>query len=289
MLKVISGVHFETKYKEVLEVILRDGQKRHVRGFNTIELSPFCLHISKPLNNIITSPLRKINKAFSIAEWLWMMSGRNDVKMLEFYNPKIKDYSSNGKVFNGAYGPRIKDQLKYVLDCFKKDINTRQAVIQIWNENPKQDKDIPCTLSFQFIHQDGKLNMITIMRSNDAWLGLPYDFYNFTMIQNYLSFLLNIEVGDYSHFVGSEHIYEQHYEKARELSDLPTFTSEIKFTESIKHDELTLLLSAEESLRNGQDVELIIGILHEPWKSMAIEIETFCKNKSNKIVQTMKT
>lgn len=280
MLKVISGVNFESQYKEVLTKILEYGSKRHVRGFNTLEVSPCLLHISNPLGNILTNPIRKINRAFSIAEWLWMMSGRNDVKMLEFYNPKIKDYSSNGKIFNGAYGPRIKDQFDYVIGCFEKDINTRQAVLQIWKENPKTDRDIPCTLSFQFIHEDGKLNMCTTMRSNDAWLGLPYDFYNFTMIQNYLAFKLGLEIGSYSHFVGSMHLYDQHYEKASIMSNMPTYVGELKQTEKITYDELNLVLTAEESIRQGTDVSLIISILHEPWKSMVIELETHVKNKS---------
>jgi len=281
-----QGTYFEGQYKNILSEILRNGRVRKVRGFDTLELSPFVFTTDNPLNNVIENPIRKINKSFMIAEWLWMMSGRKDVDMVAFYNSNIAKFSDNGTSFNGAYGPRISDQLDYILECFKNDINTRQAIIQIWRESPKKSKDIPCTLCFQFLHNNGKLDMIATMRSNDAWLGLPYDFFNFTMIQNYISFLLNLKVGRYTHQAGSEHIYSEHFDKVNLLISEPAFIGERNLTPQINNDELPLLLSIEESLRRGQDCSMLIEILHEPWKSMAITLETFCKNKHNKSVQS---
>lgn len=274
-----AGTSFEENYKTILFSILSKGRKRHVRGFNTTELSPFIWTTENPLQNIISNPIRKLNRAFSIAEWLWMMSGREDVEMVSYYNKNISKFSDNGKTFAGAYGPRITRQLDHVINSINSDINSRQAVISIWTENPKKSSDTPCTLTFQFLVNNGNLDMIVNMRSNDAWLGLPYDVYNFTMIQNYLAFKLKFGIGRYSHLVASEHLYEEHYDKAMELSNKPTYEYEIKWTETIKHDELNLLLSAEESMRHGQDCSLILGILHEPWLSMAETLKAYCENK----------
>lgn len=281
-----TKMSFEENYKRILALILMDGRKRHVRGFNTLELSPFVLSMSDPLQNIITNPLRKINRAFSVAEWLWMMSGREDVEMISFYNKNISQFSDDGKKFNGAYGPRIKRQLDHVLNSIKADINSRQAVISIWSENPKKSKDTPCTLTFQFLVDNTKLDMIVNMRSNDAWLGLPYDVYNFTMIQNYVAFKLGLRIGKYSHLVASEHLYEEHFDKSLSLSILPTHEKDIQFSDVIQHDELNLLISAEESMRRGQDCSLILSILHEPWKNMAEILRAYCENKH---VQTKNT
>lgn len=274
-----AGTYFETQYKNILKEIITSGRKRDVRGFKTIELSPFVFSTKYPLCNILSNSKRNINKAFSIAEWLWMMSGRNDVEMVSFYNSKISNYSDDGIRFKGAYGPRIKSQFDYIVDCFKKDINTRQAVVQIWTENPKPSKDIPCTLSLQFIHNDGELDLIATMRSNDAWLGLPYDFYNFTMIQNYLAYKLNLKIGRYTHQAGSQHLYEEHFLKAKEIYNDATFVKEIKETEKIEHDELNLILSIEESLRKGQNTDISINILHEPWLSMAKTLKQYSEKK----------
>ena len=50
------------------------------------------------------------------------------------------------------------------------------------------------------------------MRSNDAWLGFPYDVFTFTTIQKILANCLGLRAGRYVHLVGSFHIY---------VSDLP--------------------------------------------------------------------
>ena len=56
-------------------------------------------------------------------------------------------------------------------------------IINIWRENPRSSKDIPCTLSLQFFLREASdqlwLHTIATMRSNDAWLGVPYDTFNF--------------------------------------------------------------------------------------------------------------
>ena len=68
------------------------------------------------------------------------------------------------------------------------------------------------------------------MRSNDVWLGAAYDFFQFTRVQLAIASILGIEPGEYTHHVGSLHIYEQHYELAENLSytdkyeDVPAIT-----------------------------------------------------------------
>jgi len=54
------------------------------------------------------------------------------------------------------------------------------------------------------------------MRSNDVWLGMPYDIWCFTCIQILIAQELGVEVGSYIHQPGSLHLYEKNWEKARE-------------------------------------------------------------------------
>jgi thymidylate synthase len=56
--------------------------------------------------------------------------------------------------------------------------------------------------------------MLTSMRSNDAWLGLPHDVFAFTMIQELVARSLGVELGEYRHSVGSLHLYERDEKKA---------------------------------------------------------------------------
>ncbi|MCH7992208.1 MAG: thymidylate synthase, partial [Gemmatimonadetes bacterium] len=79
----------------------------------------------------------------------------------------------------------------------------------IWRpwDNGLSSKDIPCTIQFQFLVRDGRLNMITTMRSNDVFWGLPYDEWMFTNVQFAVAYALNMDVGWYQHNTGSLDAY----------------------------------------------------------------------------------
>ncbi len=52
------------------------------------------------------------------------------------------------------------------------------------------------------------------MRSNDAWLGLPYDLMQFGMLQCAISQALGLPVGVQTHSAGSMHLYKRNFPKA---------------------------------------------------------------------------
>ena len=93
----------------------------------------------------------------------------------------------------------------------KADPNTRQAVIHIKDASNEQTKDLPCTLTLQFLIRGGKLNLIANMRSNDIWLGFPYDAFSFTCLQMKMAMELGVEVGFYIHMAGSMHLYKRNF------------------------------------------------------------------------------
>ena len=51
------------------------------------------------------------------------------------------------------------------------------------------------------------------MRSNDIWLGLPYDMAFFTVILQIVAKATGLTVGRYYHTVGDLHLYERHWRK----------------------------------------------------------------------------
>jgi thymidylate synthase len=131
-----------------------------------------------------------------------------------------KTFSDDSIVMRGAYGPKIIDQLGYVVDAIEHDKDSRQAVINIWRERPGPSKDIPCTTSLQFIVRKGRLNCIATMRSNDVVKGFTYDVFTFSMISLYVSHLLRargiyVNLGDLYVNVGSLHLYDSDRDKAK--------------------------------------------------------------------------
>ena len=199
-------------YGDILDTIMKRGEMTHPRNFNCLELSPCCVSLKNPHWNIIGNPVRKLNKGFMAAELLWMLAGRDDVGFLSFYNSKIAQFSDDGLKFFGAYGPKIVAQLPYIEWVLKKDPWTRQAVINIWRESPPVTKDVPCTLMFQFIRRPlNRLNMSVYMRSQDIWLGFPYDLHNFTSIQILVACMLGLEPGEFTLNQGSLHAYQDNF------------------------------------------------------------------------------
>lgn len=181
------------------------------RGQETIEMIGQSFTLIDPLKNVVCSPARAINPSFMAAELVWMLLGSNDARLITPYNKNIGQFSDDGITFRGAYGPKLVEQLPYVLDTLRKDPYSRQAVLTIWRERPGPSVDIPCTVSMQFFIRDSKLEMVVYMRSNDVWLGLPYDVFNFTGIQQYLAAALEVAPGPYHHHVGSLHLYKKHW------------------------------------------------------------------------------
>ncbi len=175
---------------------------------------------------IITLPERKLSYSFMFGEAAWMLEGRNDVESVSKYVDGVKRFSDDGETFFGAYGPKILTQWSYVIKTLVTDRDSRQAVINIWRENPRSSKDIPCTLSLQFFLREASdelwLHTVATMRSNDAWLGTPYDTFNFSAISFWIALHLNrngikCKVGSLNIQAGSRHIYETDFKKLDSL------------------------------------------------------------------------
>jgi thymidylate synthase len=77
-------------------------------------------------------------------------------------------------------------------------------------------KEVPCTTTLQFHLRKGLLHMSVTLRSNNAYWGLPHDVFCFTMLQEMMARRLGVELGEYYHYVGSMHIYEDFLDTMRE-------------------------------------------------------------------------
>lgn len=189
----------------------------------------FC--IEDPTRNIVSSPIRNMPMRYAVGELAWYLSGSNKVKDISRFAKKWADISDDGETNNSAYGWRIFDkfgfdQWQYVKELLWKDPSSRQAVIHIKDANNQPTKDVPCTVYLQFFIRDGKLNLSTHMRSNDLWMGVPYDMFSFCFLQMLMAMELGVEIGHYIHYAGSLHIYSRDYETAKKniakLSQAPS-------------------------------------------------------------------
>lgn len=216
-----------TAWLLLLEDVMKNGLSVKVRGRNITEI----LHRTQVIDMkqpIVSITSRKLGYAFLCAEAAWILSGRNDVQSIAPYSKAISSFSDDGKFFRGAYGPQIIQQLPYIIESLNNDLYTRQAVISIWKPSPMPSKDIPCTVAVQFMVRGGLLHTFVDMRSSDCWLGVPYDWFNFSMLTKYLLLMLkeiNPEVFStcdlgFLHFkANSQHIYEDDIPKVIDVME----------------------------------------------------------------------
>jgi len=84
--------------------------------------------------------------------------------------------------------------------------------------------DIPCNMLSLLKIRDGKLEWLQIIRSNDLFLGVPYNFVQFTCLQEIMAGWLGIDCGSYHQISDSLHIYERdeiNVLKSSSLNDYP--------------------------------------------------------------------
>lgn len=179
----------------------------------------FC--VADPTRNIVTSDIRKMPMRYAVGELAWYLSGSNRVRDIARFAKKWEEISDDGEHNNSAYGYRIFSQFgfnqwNYVKKLLTKDPNTRQAVIHIKTPNDSETKDTPCTVYLQFFIRKGKLNLSVHMRSNDIWMGVPYDMFSFCFLQMKMAMELGVEIGEYTHYAGSLHMYERDYLVSKE-------------------------------------------------------------------------
>jgi thymidylate synthase len=207
------------------ESVMTNGALVEVRGSLTRELRHQSVTLRNPLDRSIVVTGRHNNIFATIAESMWVLAGRNDIEFLAPYLPRAADFSDDGKTWRAGYGPRLRnwygtDQLEAVRHLLIDDPTTRRAVMNIFD--PRVDyissRDIPCTNWLAFSLRDGALDMSVAVRSNDLFWGFSgINTFEWSVLQEAMAFWIGAEVGSVHYFIGSLHIYERHFARAREL------------------------------------------------------------------------
>lgn len=263
----IKGDNFTDMYKELQEDLLYTGEIISPRGMKTYELLNCNLILTDPRDRLLYSNVRKHNYTYGSAEFLWYMSGSNLLEPVEFYLPRMREFSDDGKTLNSAYGYRIFGKQTNIpnqwLNAYNKlitDVDTRQAVITVhyWKDINTRSKDVPCTMNLHFMIRDNELILLVQMRSNDAYMGLVYDVFSFTLMQEHMFNQLrlvdqykDLKLGPYIHRSDSMHLYARDAYKVDDLlEEKPPLNVMLSLEDRIFYsDELPALIKEEKDLR----------------------------------------
>ena len=221
-----------------------------------------------------------------MGELLWYLAKSNDLEFISYYLDQYRDESEDGVTVYGAYGPRLFnkrgiDQVRNVLELLGRHSATRRAVIQLFDADDlaAPHKEIPCTCTLQFMVRDGRLELATSMRSNDAFKGLPHDVFSFTMIQEIVARILGHQLGVYAHFVGSLHLYDTDLRTAKQYLDegwQPTqFVAMPMMPPGDPRPSIAKVLAAEAAIREGRPLDDFVEELPPYWRNLVRLLEIF--------------
>lgn len=200
-------------YTHVVRTVVDWGEARAPRGLQTLDLGHTIIRVDSPYDALPLGVGRSLNPAIGAGEAVQLIAGRPDHGLMPRISANFKRYAEPSGQFHGAYGSRVMGQVGAVVKKIKKDRDTRQAVVTLWDpvlDNVPDRLDYPCTIALNFALVDDKLELRTLMRSNDVWLGLPYDIFQFTQLQLTVARALDVVAGRYTHETWSLHIYGEH-------------------------------------------------------------------------------
>jgi thymidylate synthase len=197
----------------------------------------------------------------ALGETLWYLRGSTDLSIVEHYIPSYRKYADG----SGAYGPRLVNatkaprggQLGAIVELLRARPSTKRALLPVFRPQDLstaiESGDVPCTCSLQFLLREGRLHLYVYMRSNDVFRGLPHDVFAFTFIQELIASELRVELGLYTHMVGSLHSYADDFDDVEEyLEDGKHEPVEMAPMPPAPYDDLAALLKMEERIRFGE-------------------------------------
>jgi thymidylate synthase len=228
-------------YLDLLQDVLENGETRMDRtGVGT--LSVFGRQIRYDLSHgfpLLTT--KKLHIKSILHELLWFLKGETTTHYLKEKGVSIWDewatedgnlgpiYGSQWRKWPDGKGGHI-DQLAQLMDGLKKRPHGRRHLFHGWNvaslpdetlspqENAKQGKMAlpPCHLLYQFyVHQNNKLSCLLYIRSNDLFLGHPYNTASVAFLTHMIAQQCDMVPGEIIISMGDLHLYKNHIEQAR--------------------------------------------------------------------------
>jgi thymidylate synthase len=190
---------------------------------------------------------KKLHIRSILHELLWFLSGETNIKYLQDNGVSIWNawatesgelgpvYGAQWRRWQGADGQAF-DQVTALVEGLKNNPDSRRHIISGWNvallpdesKKPWENAEAglmalpPCHLLYQFYVANGKLSASLYIRSNDLFLGNPYNTASLAFLTHMLAQQCDLEVGEIVMSIGDAHIYTNHFEQvATQLSRTP--------------------------------------------------------------------
>lgn len=159
------------------------------------------------------------------------------------------------------------DQLKYIIDQLSDKTGegrkSRRLIMTAWNPCQLNKMVLPpCHVLCQFNVYDNKLSCALYQRSGDLGLGVPFNIASYSVLTHLLAYHCNLIADEFVYFLGNAHIYEEHIESLKNISQrkiysFPTLTLSSKKEKIEEYDIEDFIISNY----NYDDTPLILNMI----------------------------
>ena len=204
----IISKSIEEGWKKALKYIIENG-KDFIDGDGRTCREVINLSICVEDKEDVIKPIEIIN---SFEKWIY--PPLEELESVVLSKKEIAGYYYN-------YGARafnfndINQIDSYLIPLLKKDKTTRRATVVFYN--PMKDsflfkKDVPGMIMVNFNIRNNKLNVLSVIRSNDLFFGWPANVYQVYILQKYVAEKVGYEMGELQTFSISAHIFEDQFD-----------------------------------------------------------------------------
>lgn len=273
--------------KALARIVLSEGRQCAPRGSNTLEVLGTNIVLTNPTARTITLPSRKFSLPLAVGELAWHLRGDDDVNALAYYAGAWRNFTDDGRhVAGSCYGQKLlsidgsgSSAWQRLADLLRHDPSSRRATFGFISneEDVEGSKDVSCVSAIQFILREGRLSLFTTMRSNDLFLGFPYDVFLFSYLLELMALELDVEMGQYHHFATSLHIYDRNLEACERIAE-DNSTVDGRSPHSNSKEDFFELATVEAAIRHGASYADYEG----PFKTYVDELIAFKMRKGER-------
>ena len=201
-------------------------QNKKVEGnedFSTKEITnySYCLTNLYYVDNLFFADARA-------KEWADAEIGERVSK--DFYNPGTawemrkhiwEEFINYGGEFDYTYNQRLNkfNAIDRIIRELKINPDSRQAILTIWKASDivsiGGENRVPCSIYYQLMVRDGKMNIIYNQRSADVVTHFGNDVYLAWKLMEYIAEKVGVKPGHLFHNIGSLHAYKKDWPKLK--------------------------------------------------------------------------
>lgn len=116
------------------------------------------------------------------------------------------------------------DQVDFLIQTLLTNPGSRRNITTLWNIEDLDEMALePCVWKTNWIYEDGRLNLIVGIRSNDMCVGNPFNVYQYYVLQRMICQVTGLELGTLQFDIDNAHIYDRHFPVLGEQKKQPIY------------------------------------------------------------------